>query len=158
MAKSRVRGLTFWQRGESRLVVPALGPCLEWIGACHPAGYGEFRENGKLVRAHVRSFELTHGPVPVGHMVRHRCDNPACFEPTHLVSGTHQQNVDDMVARGRNHIPSAGEKASFAKFSDAVIAQARALYGQRKSLVEISAETGISPSYLSRVVRGVSRG
>jgi hypothetical protein len=98
------RGTPFWQRMKRT----AHG-CLEWQGARHQkagepdkGGYGEFRENGKLIRAHRRAWELHHGtPIPAGLAVLHACDNPPCCEPAHLYLGTVRDNAHDMVAKGR---------------------------------------------------------
>ena len=37
-----------------------------------------------------------------GMLVRHRCDNPRCVEPTHLELGSAADNSADMVQRGRS--------------------------------------------------------
>lgn len=47
-------------------------------------------------------FTECHGPIPEGHVIRHKCDNPQCFNPEHLESGTQKENMSDMIGRGRN--------------------------------------------------------
>ena len=37
-----------------------------------------------------------------GMVVRHICDNPRCINPLHLMLGTQQDNIDDMMERGRH--------------------------------------------------------
>jgi hypothetical protein len=37
-------------------------------------------------------------------IIRHTCDNTQCINPEHLIKGTHQDNVDDRVLRGRSAI------------------------------------------------------
>lgn len=60
--------------------------------------------------AHRLSWEWTHKQkIPKGKLVRHRCDNRLCINPEHLLLGTQQDNIMDMVGRGRhgNSIKSA---------------------------------------------------
>ena len=40
-------------------------------------------------------------PLPEGMVLMHTCDNPACFNPQHLIPGTQSQNIRDCVAKGR---------------------------------------------------------
>lgn len=76
--------------------------CIVWMGARHPYGYGLMNLRGRMVRAHRAAYELHHGPIPPGLIVRHTCDNPPCVNPAHLVVGTKRDNTADMLERGRH--------------------------------------------------------
>lgn len=70
-----------------------IGDCLIWVGAKHPAGYGQMRINKKIVPAHRYAWEVEHGPIPEGMEVDHRdhC-NPACVQVSHLRLATKSEN------------------------------------------------------------------
>lgn len=76
-------------------------PCKVWTGSQNGSGYGERRINWKKYYVHRLAWEEANGPIPDGMFVLHHCDNPACYEPTHLFLGTHQDNMADMAAKGR---------------------------------------------------------
>ncbi|HVE22544.1 MAG TPA: HNH endonuclease [Acidocella sp.] len=84
-----------------------LGHCLIWTRGKSGNGYGAFKLDGKMQRAHRASYEIFRGPIPEGFVVRHRCDVPLCVNPEHLELGTSAENVKDRDARGRRGIPSA---------------------------------------------------
>jgi hypothetical protein len=83
-------------------------PCIEWHMA-KVRGYGVYGKRG-VGRAYVHRMvcEFFHGPPPPDKpMALHSCDNPACYEPSHLRWGSAQDNSDDAVARRRT---AAGDR------------------------------------------------
>jgi len=93
----------FW-----RYVDPQDDGCWFWAGPRTSAGYGQIEVPGrksaglkrKVLYAHHVALWLTLGSWPVGQ-VNHDCDRPFCVNPGHLYPGSQQDNVDDMMRRGR---------------------------------------------------------
>jgi hypothetical protein len=83
--------------------------CRLWLASCDSRGYGHIWDKGKLRIAHRVAWELTNGPIPDGLWVLHRCDVRRCVNPAHLFLGTHDDNMHDMVRKGR-HVPCLGDK------------------------------------------------
>ena len=46
-------------------------------------------------------YELVYGQIPDGMCICHHCDNGACHNPKHLFAGTHKDNIQDMLKKGR---------------------------------------------------------
>lgn len=85
--------------------------CWEWTACTNNIGYGMFRwETGKMRTAHRVSYEMFKGIIPKGKIVCHTCDNPRCVNPDHLWVGTHQDNFDDMISKGRAKFGALGYK------------------------------------------------
>lgn len=78
--------------------------CWNWPGHLS-RGYGRWygKPNGRGVhiQVHRAAYALTHGTTTAGLVVRHSCDNRACFNPKHLSEGPQRDNVLDMIDRGR---------------------------------------------------------
>lgn len=108
---------------------PEVG-CWEWQGYFYPSGYGMLhRGDGGNLKAHRVAFELFNGPLPDGHLVRHTCDNPPCVRPSHLLSGTHKDNSDDMWSRGRAHLRN-GERNPKSKLTESDVVLIRDIIPQ----------------------------
>jgi len=97
--------------------------CVEWPHGKTFGGYGHVHIKGLSERAHVASWEITHGRrVRKGIEVRHKCDNPPCINPRHLILGTHKHNMRDSVERKRH---AFGVRNGHAKLSDDKVREIR---------------------------------
>lgn len=138
----------FWRMVPHR---PEVG-CWEWAGSTKGNGYGQFRVAGKTKFAHRISYELAHGPVTAGLVVRHKCDNRICVRPDHLETGTQRDNLLDMRSRGRErHFTPSGERNHAAKLSDGVVSIIRD--DQTNSLSALAARYGVTPQRISQIQR-----
>ena len=92
-----------------RIILDTKTGCWNWALYKDKDGYGGMKRKGKIYRAHRKSWITFKGEIPEGLHVLHHCDNPKCINPDHLYIGTHQDNMDDMVKRGRQKtIPQYG--------------------------------------------------
>ncbi len=76
--------------------------CWEHLGCRNIGGYACASYKNRLKPAHRVSWILHNGAIPRGLWVLHKCDNRICVNPDHLFLGTRQDNVDDMVKKGRH--------------------------------------------------------
>jgi len=96
------------------------------------------------------AWTIRNGKIPKGLHVLHHCDNPSCFEISHLYLGTNVNNVFDRVMRGRS-ARNIGEKNGNASLSFAEVEEIRA---DRRYQYIIAAEYGISQAQVSIIQRG----
>lgn len=73
--------------------------CWLWTGP--HTRYGLFHQDGRYRLAHRVMYEITHGELNDGLVIRHMCDNPLCVRPDHLVEGSQAENIADMIERQR---------------------------------------------------------
>ena len=117
-------------RFKSKLAPPNENGCRLWTAGCFDDGYGAFKTQDKLVRAHRYAWEIVNGQIPDGMLVCHKCDVPTCCEISHLWIGTNKDNMRDMVEKGRAcsgdrnraaHVPLRGELNARARLTEADI-------------------------------------
>jgi hypothetical protein len=167
----------FW----SRVEIPGDGSgCWNWRGGVFSSGYGAFKCEGRQWRAHRLAWTLTHGQIPDGACVCHRCDNPRCVNPSHLWLGSNAENTADRVGKGRSaYGPRNGARtrpdrilrgASWADahpsdlyrgprngraiLSDEVVAKIRRMRGEQLSQSAIARTLGLSRSTVRDVLIG----
>jgi hypothetical protein len=137
----RPRNLTkeqilFWSLRKS---VRKSNGCLEWTGTKQgKRDYGVIKVGGGYyIGIHRFVYEMCHGPIPEGLVVRHKCDNPSCIAIGHLEVGTNKDNSSDMVLRDRQ---AKGEANGFSKLTESKVLEIRKLSDQgvsRKGLASL---------------------
>ena len=76
--------------------------CWIWKGAVNDSGYGIIGEGKfKKHRVHHVSWKLAKRIIPEGMLLLHVCDNRRCVLVDHLFLGTHKDNTQDMISKGR---------------------------------------------------------
>jgi hypothetical protein len=123
--------------------------CREWKGHLSNKGYAKIREagGGKMLACHRLSYEAYWGPIPDGMLVMHKCDNRKCIEPNHLVLGTNDQNIMDMVKKGRSSRGLTCEQAL----------EIRRLGAEGVKQKDIALLMGCAPNTVSRIINRVRR-
>ena len=124
--------------------------CWLWNAALGSNGYGLISDGGKLYRAHRASWVIHRGLIPNELWVLHRCDVKACVNPDHLFIGSAQDNVDDMVTKGRQKI-LRGEANGGSKLIARQVVDIRTATGFYH---EIAARFGVHQSQVTRIKNG----
>src|SRR5262245_59355370 len=96
------------------------------------------------------------GTVQEGQCALHRCDNPACVNPTHLFIGTKKDNAQDCVEKGRHRGP-AGVRHRCAKLTPERVTMIRLVYERyskrwRITQTKLASLFGVDSSTVSRVI------
>lgn len=137
--------------------------CWLWTRAKQSAGYGAFHvgiSRNSTMLAHRVAHGLTTGEAP--EAVCHRCDNPPCCNPRHLVGETRKWNNRDMVAKGRHAAQTGrqrskrGENHPAAKLSDDDVREIRRRYDRGDvTQYRLAEEFGVCQRTVAKVVRRI---
>lgn len=133
-------------------VIESENGCHEWQGAKRgPMGYSSLRNSAdllpKMIYGHVVSYEHHKGTIPKGMVVRHTCDNPICVNPDHLILGTHADNRQDVIDRGRE-----GDCTPY-KITEDDVREIRRLHTDGLGILPIAARFKVGKSQISRIIR-----
>jgi hypothetical protein len=124
-------------------------------------GYGRFsvcltsRARGHKVQvfqAHRFAYWLTYGDSPLDLLIRHLCNNRACCNPKHLATGTHQDNMHDVVIAGSQR----GERNPNSILTPEDVQRCRELRAEGWTLKRIGEHFGVHLATVHLAVKGKS--
>ncbi len=133
------------------------GDCLVCISHCQHEGYPVVRKNERLYHINHIVYEQNYGKIPDGLFILHHCDVRACLNPKHLYAGTHQDNVNDMIRRGRDKCMSVclkGEDHPFAKLTSREVREIKIKLRDGGRVSRIAREYRISQSCIGGIKNG----
>lgn len=138
--------------------------CWPWNGFRNKEGYGRTWIKDKGYYAHRVIFDLANpGTISLSAprnkadpgFIRHRCDNPPCCNPNHLLLGNYQDNADDRVAR--NRVPRfKSTESPRAKFSDEEVSDIRLQKKGGATIGALALLHDVSRSCISHMLYGRS--
>jgi predicted XRE-type DNA-binding protein len=140
----------------SKFLARADDGCWEWKGKLFSNGYGCFWFKGKYLLAHRVYYEWSNDvTLSKNDVICHKCDNPKCVKPQHLICADAKFNAADKIAKGRA-VTARGENAGNSKLSSLDVIEIRRLrYEENLPLKEIASLFKVSQKQISVVSRGV---
>jgi len=148
--KSLKREALFWCKVK---IIQDEDSCWEWNGAVNENGYGiitvTIEGKQKFFYAHRVSWEWNSSQdIPTDLIIRHKCDNPPCVRPSHLLLGTHKDNTDDKMERGRY-------VSAVAEIDAATAVEIRCLKASGVAGTELALKYNLSSQHINAICRGV---
>lgn len=125
--------------------------CWLWDGHIGDRGYGKLNISSKQYRAHRLSWVIHFNKIPDNKFVLHKCDTPACVNPSHLFLGDTMDNIKDKVSKNRH---TKGETAFLAKLKEAEVLEI--LASKDISHMKLAHKFKCSQSQISRILKGQS--
>lgn len=139
----------FWKK----VLMRGLNECWEWVASKNEKGYGYFKLDGKMQKAHREAWQMVFGEIPSNTCVCHSCDNPSCCNPSHLWLGDNSDNVSDRENKRRGiHRFLPGEDNISSKITRAIAENIRIEYANGKTQVSLAKEYGIHQTTVSKII------
>jgi len=114
-----------------------------------------FSIDEKIYRASRFSYYMYNGPFDESLDVCHTCDIPCCMNPKHLFLGTQQDNMSDMVSKGRGrNSPRLGERNPCSVLTEAQVLDIRESLALGASLKDLSGAYGVCKATISEIKQG----
>ena len=131
----------FWNKVHK---APGVNSCWIWTASKDRHGYGQFKLDGMVKRAHQVSWKIHKGEF--SPYLCHSCHNRACVNPEHLYEGSHASNMRDKQDRG----------LSWSKYSDDLVVRIRRVHALGISSTHISKEMNIPKRTVLCILNGTS--
>lgn len=112
-------------------------------------GYAVGQRRGRHVKLHRYFYELAYGTLRKDQVLLHSCDTRNCINIMHLTPGSHQENMADMVAKGRS---ARGERVGSSKLSKRKV---KVIRNSKLTSRELADKYEVSVSTINRVKKGV---
>ncbi len=95
--------------------------------------------------------------IPEGMLLCHKCDDGWCINFDHVFLGTHKDNTQDMLSKGRHWVPR-GEASPHCKMSDKDVEYVKKHYVFRgkngNNGVALAKHFGVTQQQITRIARG----
>tara|TARA_R110000868_G_scaffold194354_1_gene439769 strand:+ start:3620 stop:4162 length:543 start_codon:yes stop_codon:yes gene_type:complete len=130
--------------------VVSVSGCWEYQGYIH-RGYGSAKLLLNGSRCHLKAHRLAYyyhynlDPAPL--LVCHHCDNRRCVNPKHLYIGTHEDNMNDVVVRGRQR----GSNNTFSKLTEEMVLAIKKRIETKEKYKDIAADYNIKPCTIADI-------
>jgi HNH endonuclease len=121
--------------------------CWLFVTSINSEGYGTMFNGTSIENAHRIAYRLLCGPIENGLYVLHRCDVRNCIKPSHLFLGTNQDNMEDMIRKGRA-VKARGTKNGSSKLSEK---QIKEILLSSEPQDVLAKRFGISQSHVSQI-------
>ena len=140
----------FW----AKVLIGGPDECWPWTANATEKGYGRFQYSKRSWGATHVALALDGRARPVGAYALHSCDNPPCVNPKHLRWGTHRDNMDDKIKRGRCSGLKGQANPCAMQVTPEIIARKQYIIDSPKSTRELAAELGIGATIIQNIRRG----
>lgn len=136
--------------------------CWDWKGSINRNGYTVMscRKEIGPITGHKASWVIHKGSIPQYMHVCHTCDNRRCTNPDHLWIGTHKENNDDKISKGRARWAQpphkVGSDNGASKLVDEEVKKIKMLIESGRSCYSISKEFSVSSTTIKRIKNGIN--